>query len=74
MEARDISFEEDRQNRGDSDENGRYKESPGGERRSSPRAENWGSGDSRVTSTSKVKERVASGEEEVSFDQIETNL
>ena len=66
-EARDISMEEERQNREDFDKNGRREES-------SSRAENLGSGDSRVTSTSKVKERVVSGEAEVSFEQIEMNL
>ena len=72
-EARDISVEKKRQSRGDTDKNSRRQESPGGGQRSRSRAENLGSGDSRVTSTSKVKERVASGEDEVSLEQIEMN-
>ena len=69
-EVRDTSIEKGRQSGGDSDKNGRREESPKCGQRSSSRAENLGSSDSRVTSTFKVKERVASGEQEVSFEQI----
>ena len=72
-DVRDLSIEKDRQNQGGTDKNGRRNDSPGGGHRSSSWAENLGSDDSRVTSTSKVKERVASGEEEVSFEQIGIN-
>ena len=59
-EARETSIEKGREN---GEEKGRRGESPEGGHR---RTQILGSIDSRVTSTSKVKERIASGEQEVS--------
>ena len=71
--VRDTFIEKGRQSGGDSDKNARHEESPQGGQRSSSRAKNLGSSESRVTSTFKAKERVGSGEQEVSFEKIGVN-
>ena len=62
-QARDPSIEKDRQGRGDTDKEVKSQDGQAGRHRSGSRADHLGSGDSRVTSTSKPKERAPSGEE-----------